>query len=626
MAGDGDAERLVVLLEARVDQFEKRMKRASGTATRSYRNMRRRSHGATRQMERDMDRSTGRINRALAATSTKIGLFGKTLIGGLVAGGIAGTISQIGRIAQGIAEIGDEAKRAGLDVKAFQELKFVAEQNRIGVDSLVDGIKELNLRADEFITTGGGSGAEAFARLGFDAETLAGKLKDPSALFTEIIGKLGELDQAAQIRVADEIFGGTGGEKFVQLIAQGEQGIRDTIEAAYDLGVVMDEETIAKADELDRQFQKIVITVGNGLKQAIVDASFALIDFFNILRSVNNQSNENLEALLKSTREVRAAYGIEGSEAYLASLEQEAEIMAELEARAKQVLRTGLLALPENVPQTTPPVDTVDNGGGGSRGGRGISVDEIQRQTQAIQSLIAGLEFERELIGLSAVDQEKLTALRQAGSAATDEQKERIQTLVQTLNDEQANAQLISANTTTFDVLGKEMERLDGLLERGAISWETYGRAAASAQAMALSSTLGALSQITSMLSSAFEDNKALAVANAVVKGGESIVNSFNAGTAIGGFPVGMAFAAAAGVATAAQISAIASTTKNSKSLPGSGAGGASIPAAASSPGESRSIYITVNGSAEARQPIEDLIAELNEYTANGATLNVSAA
>ena len=94
------------------------------------------------------------------------------------------------------------AKRAGVDVKSFQELSHVADQNRISVDALTDGMKELNLRADEFIVTGKGSAAEAFARLGFNASELKKKLADPSALLVEIIARLEKLDKAAQIRIS----------------------------------------------------------------------------------------------------------------------------------------------------------------------------------------------------------------------------------------------------------------------------------------------------------------------------------------------------------------------------------------------------------------------------------------
>lgn len=73
MAGEGDTERLLVLLEARIRDFEKNMQKASGTADRNFRRMQQRSRSATRQMEQDMLRSTARINQALAATSTQIG-------------------------------------------------------------------------------------------------------------------------------------------------------------------------------------------------------------------------------------------------------------------------------------------------------------------------------------------------------------------------------------------------------------------------------------------------------------------------------------------------------------------------------------------------------------------------
>jgi hypothetical protein len=142
-------------------------------------------------------------------------------------------------------------------------------------------MKELSLRADEFIQTGGGAAAEAFGRLGYSAERLKAKLKDPSALFTEIIGKLGQLDRAAQIRISDELFGGSGGEKFVQLIDKGADGIRDTIREAHQLGAVMADEVIERAEELDKRFQAITTSVGTGLKTAIVESAWAMQQFIS---------------------------------------------------------------------------------------------------------------------------------------------------------------------------------------------------------------------------------------------------------------------------------------------------------------------------------------------------------
>lgn len=175
--------------------------------------------------------------------------------------------------ARSIAEIGDAARRAGIDVEAFQELQLVADRNRISVDALTDGIKELNLRADEFIFTGVGPAAEAFQRLGFTAEELKEKLKNPSELLVEIIERLQDFDRAAQIRIADELFGGTAGERFVELIDRGADNIRLIVDESRELGLILEDEVVKRAEELDSELTKAAQTVDRNLKRALIEAA-----------------------------------------------------------------------------------------------------------------------------------------------------------------------------------------------------------------------------------------------------------------------------------------------------------------------------------------------------------------
>lgn len=261
-----------------------------------------------------IDAAWGKIRRDAQATGASIGsAMGKARSGvesvmaplravpALIAAlGATAVVAKVRQTAESVAEVGRQAKQAGVDVESFQELKFVAEQNRIGVDILTDGLKELNLRADEFIATGRGSAAEAFGRLGYSSEELAVKLKNPSALLTEIIGKLEQFDQAARIRISDELFGGSAGERFVELIDEGEQGIRDQIAAARDLGLVMDAEMIRKAEEVDRKFNVITTTIGTSMKRAIIDATDA---WFKFLDSYNAFENQQSSTLAESARE-----------------------------------------------------------------------------------------------------------------------------------------------------------------------------------------------------------------------------------------------------------------------------------------------------------------------------------
>ena len=278
-----DAERLIVLLEARIRDFEKNLQKASGTADRNYSRMQKGSHSATRQMEQDMIRSTSRINQALASTSTQIGALGRTFAGafagGVFAGGLTGLAAGVRSIVRETAALGDEAARAGLKLKVFQEWKAVAEDTRIPLDAIVDTFKELNIRADEFATTGKGSAAEAFARLGMTPEEVQRKLKDPSALMLELIQRTKALkDTAAATRIFDELFGGTGAEQAVRLLQLADGEIQNIIDSAHQSGRILDEEMVKRAGEIDREFNTLWRNFESTAKAAILNVSVALRD------------------------------------------------------------------------------------------------------------------------------------------------------------------------------------------------------------------------------------------------------------------------------------------------------------------------------------------------------------
>ncbi len=291
-----EEERLVVALEARIKEFERNFQRANRTAVNNFDQIERRAKRSADALETSMTKAAKGVNVAMAAM--KGGIAG--LVTGLSIGVLEGILSRVGSLTREIANVGNEAKRAGLSSKAFQELGYVAQANRIPIDALTDGMKELSLRADEFIVTGQGSAAEAFQRLGYSAAELKQKLKDPSALLVDIIGKLEHLDRAAQIRIADELFGGTGGERFVELLDRGADGVRKLIQEANDLGAVMSDEVIARADELDRKFTAIGSTVSTWTKQSILGLVGAMDDVLDSFNKLEEQSTRNVQSRLSN--------------------------------------------------------------------------------------------------------------------------------------------------------------------------------------------------------------------------------------------------------------------------------------------------------------------------------------
>ncbi|OCP17027.1 MULTISPECIES: D-alanyl-D-alanine carboxypeptidase family protein [unclassified Ensifer] len=289
-----DEQRLLVSFEARLTKFERDLERGKNRTRRDF-----------GQMKKDAENAGSGIEKAMGNAMKTMGAFSKGLaggiVGGLAIGGLDAIIGRVTDLTRGVANIGSEAKRAGLSNRTFQELSHVANQARIPVDALVDGMKELSLRADEFIVTGKGSAADAFARLGYSATELKRKLADPNELLIEIIARLQQFDRAAQIRIADELFGGTGGERFVELISQGADGIRRAIKEAHDLGLVLDDEVIQRADEIDRKFSKITGTVGTALKKAVVDVVGAMDDWLDRMNRIEEQTTRNVQSQLLST-------------------------------------------------------------------------------------------------------------------------------------------------------------------------------------------------------------------------------------------------------------------------------------------------------------------------------------
>ena len=276
---EADMMGLIVKLEAQTRQFQRDFARATSIHQKAAAQMERRAKESADRMGAAYGSVGGRIAAALGEIQLPglgVGLAG--LAGAGLGASLGIAAGQIRQTVRGIAEIGNEAARAGVQAEAFQRWQYVAEQNRIGVDALVDGFKELSLRADEFIITGQGPAAEAFQRLGFNATDLAARLKDPSALMLEIIRRMEGLDRPAQIRVADEVFGGTGGERFVELLGKGEAGIR----AMMDRASVLTADQITKADELDRRYTALTASIHRGWQSAALGAADFLAQILNI--------------------------------------------------------------------------------------------------------------------------------------------------------------------------------------------------------------------------------------------------------------------------------------------------------------------------------------------------------
>lgn len=251
-----DAERLLVLVEARVRDFEKNMQKAAGTADTAYQRMRRGSRGATDQMASDMLRSTNRINQALASASTKIGAFGKAFAAGIIAGGLDGLARHIRGVVTELADLNDAAQRIGITTKAFQELSFGFKLAGVEASAFTSNMEQFTKRIGEAATKGSNL-TKIFAANKVALRDQNGNIRAAEELLRDYADLIANAaSEQEQMTLATEAFGRGGGD-MVLALKGGAAAIDDMTKSANEAGGVIEDELIQKASELDDRWDKM---------------------------------------------------------------------------------------------------------------------------------------------------------------------------------------------------------------------------------------------------------------------------------------------------------------------------------------------------------------------------------
>ncbi|MFP1683336.1 phage tail tape measure protein [Alloalcanivorax sp. C16-1] len=165
----------------------------------------------------------------------------KKAVGGFMAAlAVREVVQFVGRTVEAGAAVAQVSERLGVASDWLTQMTYAAGQFGVQNDALVDGIKELSLRADEFIATGAGPAEEAFTRLGLKQADLNKVSGDTAELFELVSARLREVENvAARQRLVDEIFGGTGGEQMADMASASADQIQRLREEADALGITM---------------------------------------------------------------------------------------------------------------------------------------------------------------------------------------------------------------------------------------------------------------------------------------------------------------------------------------------------------------------------------------------------
>ena len=485
--------------------------------------------------------------------------------------------------------LGKAAQKAGVSVQALSRLEYAARLSDVSMEGLTGSLTKLGKAMVDATTDKTGAASIAFKALGIDVRDASGNIRDSNAVFLDIADRFGRMeDGATKSTLAMQLFGKAGAE-LIPLLNSGRDGLKQM------------------ADEADR--------VGFTLKTSTTDAAQAVNDSFTRLglafEGVSNRVTEaalpslkNLTDTLSSSVFLDAAAAIGGGLVHAVALLAEAFKNAAEEARVLGGLLKNIPVLGLNTginigglqigPGETPKTGGAFTGGWGSDAlpSAPAQVTVHGGATTSPAPFVPG----------------DIAAIGDAAKSANqfiDPFQARMQELSPVLD------QLHNPMSTMKD----DLTDLETMYKNGRITAETYGQAVTRTYANVAASAFDMASGITGALASMFKDNKAFAVANAVVQTLSGVANAIGSGPPPWNF-INAGIVAATG---AANVANILSTSETSTSVPGnSAASAASGSGSAATPRQA--VNISLQGaSLFSTEMVEQLLNQMADAMGDGA-------
>lgn len=184
-------------------------------------------------------------------------------------------------------DIGDAAARIGISAEAFQKLGAAASAAGGTPELMTAALDKLNVGLGQFQATGKGPAAAAFAQLGLSSKIASGEIKtSEDAFYAAAKAMEGISSPAEKAALSAKLFGKAAGPDMLEVLAAGEQGLKQYGEAAANSGRIMSTEMTERLSGLKLQLEntKLALT-----QMATVFAGRAILaadDFTKALRPV----------------------------------------------------------------------------------------------------------------------------------------------------------------------------------------------------------------------------------------------------------------------------------------------------------------------------------------------------
>jgi len=228
----------------------------------------------------------------LKAAANQVGMDWKAFTGNAsklvlgVAGGAAAATAGVLAMANSFAETGDKVAKTsaaiGIGIEAYQGLQYAMGQSGVSAEEFDGALQKFNLTVRQ-----GAAGNEAARKqleeIGLSAQKLAGM--KPEHAMERLSDYMNSLSSDAErTRTAVSLFGKTAGPKMMAAMKQGSAGLRQMMDEAKSLGIILTDEQAHQSEAYGDAMDRLKKSVTGMKNQFIGSAIGPLTEAFGYLK------------------------------------------------------------------------------------------------------------------------------------------------------------------------------------------------------------------------------------------------------------------------------------------------------------------------------------------------------
>ena len=204
-----------------------------------------------------------------------------------------GTLAALGALTVKTAQEADElntlAKQTGVSVEELQKMKYAADRIDVDTDTITGGMRKLKKQLENTNAP--------FEQLGVNVKNSKGEFRDITDIFYDVVAALGEVPNETERDVlAMELFGKSADE-LAGIIDDGGAALRQLGQEAENLGVIIPQEDIDKANELNDAIDQLKAEATGTFAEIGVELAEMLLPYLPTIK-------EHIEAILNALRDM----------------------------------------------------------------------------------------------------------------------------------------------------------------------------------------------------------------------------------------------------------------------------------------------------------------------------------